>query len=519
VSKINELRRKATEAARKRDWKSAVKLYEKVCEIDSANASFRNELGDIYLKMGDVHEALDAFARAAELYRSVSLHNNAVAVLKKILRHDKNHLDATWGLGEVRESQGLDMEAQQHFIEFLGMAGLVDGVNRQRFTNRCVLLVEKYSDDLQMLSRVAEVFEDWKLSDDHARVIMQKARLAHGEGQGELVDKYIEKARAIYPDLDTLDDYVELMLLRNGGGADGRPSKAADPPGSNFIEIDGPSESSNEGTSPRSDYIELDAAADDADMEEIDLGFDFDSGAAGEFDLGLGADGEEVATSAPRPAAPSTPDPDDASRRVDLSGLDAEMFAELSKSAHGEFSAAGEPPQTEAQQMTADSASLLDELLSEDSGYDRASGDDRQLESIETHLGDQIAAQVAADDYAGQYDVGLVYMEMGLYVQAAMAFGRASCGPEHRLRALEMQGSCLRRAGRNGEALAAFQDGLNTKGQPERHFLGLLYEVGICYEAMGKPEIARKAFERTAAIDPAFRDVSERLQRIVTPAG
>jgi len=81
-----------------------------------------------------------------------------------------------------------------------------------------------------------------------------------------------------------------------------------------------------------------------------------------------------------------------------------------------------------------------------------------------------------------------------------------------------MQGSCLRRAGRNGEALAAFQDGLNTAGEPERHFLGLLYEAAICYEDMGKPEIARKAYHRASAIDPSFRDVAERLQRLVTPA-
>ena len=102
--------------------------------------------------------------------------------------------------------------------------------------------------------------------------------------------------------------------------------------------------------------------------------------------------------------------------------------------------------------------------------------------------------------------------------ETAAAFGRASRGPEQRLKALEMQGSCLRRSGRNGEALAAFQDGLNTEGQPARHFLGLIYEVGICYEEMGNPKAARKAFERAAAIDAGFRDVAERLQRLVTPA-
>ena len=84
-----------------------------------------------------------------------------------------------------------------------------------------------------------------------------------------------------------------------------------------------------------------------------------------------------------------------------------------------------------------------------------------QLDTITNDVGAQIAAQVADDDYPGLYDVGLVYMDMGLFEQAAHAFEKASGGEEQRLKAYEMQGSALRQLGRNAEALKVFEEFLS----------------------------------------------------------
>jgi len=107
VSKITDLRRKATEASRTRDWDSAVKLYERICDLEGSNAGYRNELGDVFAKMGDVPQAIVHYNKAVELYNAVGLNNNAVAVLKKILRYDPQNMDSYWMLGETRRKQGL----------------------------------------------------------------------------------------------------------------------------------------------------------------------------------------------------------------------------------------------------------------------------------------------------------------------------------------------------------------------------------------------------------------------------
>jgi tetratricopeptide (TPR) repeat protein len=175
--------------------------------------------------------------------------------------------------------------------------------------------------------------------------------------------------------------------------------------------------------------------------------------------------------------------------------------------------AAAEPPsETEAAGAGVD---LLDEILA-DGELDGAisEADKRQVNGIAHDVHGQIASHVSDDDHKGQYEVGIVYMDMGLYDQAIEAFTRAANGDDQRLKALEMKGSCLTSLGRLEEALAVFQQGLAMPGYPGRYYLGLLYEVGACLESLERLTEARDYFQRVAAVDQSFLDVSGRLARL-----
>ena len=65
MSKVNELRRRATEAVRGRKYDRAIVLYGKICDLEPSNGTPRNELGDLYLKTGSTLEALDSFSLSA----------------------------------------------------------------------------------------------------------------------------------------------------------------------------------------------------------------------------------------------------------------------------------------------------------------------------------------------------------------------------------------------------------------------------------------------------------------------
>ena len=515
MSKTHELRKKALEAVRDRDWDRAVKLYERICDADAGNGSPRNELGDIYLKVGDVENAIAQFQEAARLYQEYGLTNNAVAVHKKILRHDPNHLHSLWVLGDIRLAQGLEAEASTSFMDFLARAENVPEQDRDAFVSRGLQLLEKLGDDPEILSRLDAVFASYNRGQERAQVLCAKARLAHEAGEYEVREKYFEHARAAFPHLDALPDYVQLRGL-----IDGLPEA---------IEADEP----DAGTTVLDDSIDFGITDDDLSIEaasggaarvdmdtlDIDLGFDFD-----ETELS----GAVSRASGPTPAAqrepyvepePLTqeipivpPDPEPEPEPEPVAESAAEPLAETS------FDATASGAQTSADAPTVQTVDLLSEILADDR-FDMKGAEQQQLATIEQEMRGQLGSQVGEGDHRGQYDLGIVYMDMGLFEQAAEAFARAGESDEDRIRALEMQGTCLLKLDRSVDAMIIFQTGLAVPGYPGRSYLGLLYGVGVCHEVQGSADEAIDYLERVAAVDERFLDVADRLQRLRSQSG
>lgn len=485
MSKVNELRRKATQAVRGRDYDRAIKLYGKICELDPSNGTPRNELGDLYLKTGNTVDALESFSLSARLYRDFGLTNNAVAVYKKILRHDPNHLDSLWGLAEIRREQGIDAEASTGYLEYLARAEQVPQAGREAYFARAAELVSKMADDLEILSRLEDVFRAADRGEDVACVLIAKAMQAHLEGELEIRDRYIEHAHEACDICDSLPayhDYLDVVAPVDYSGAHGGVEHAGDAPEPGVIEID---ESELEDLDL--DKVVLDAAgAEDeeedsgpktvmVDTEALDLGFDFEE--------------------------PSS-DSDSVTEAVSDAVSDVAAAAE-----------SGPAPEPVSGGIPSGSLNLLDEILA-DGAFDVAEDQQRQVDTIAQEMQGQIGGEVDPSDHAGQYELGIVYLDMGLLEEAAAAFGAAAAGEETRLGALEMRGTCLLRLGRDTEALASFREGLDVEGAPERAYLGLLYGVGCCLELQGDTAEARTFFERVAEVDPAFLDVAARIEQI-----
>jgi tetratricopeptide (TPR) repeat protein len=493
VSKVNELRRKATQAVRGRDYDRAIKLYGKICELDPSNGTPRNELGDLYLKTGNQFDAMESFSLSARLYRDFGLTNNAVAVFKKILRHDPNHLDSLWGLAEIRRQQGLDAEASSGFLEYLARAEQVPEAGREEYFSRAGQLVTLMADDLEILSRLEDVFRAADRGEDVASVLIAKALQAHLEEEFEVRDRYIEHAKEACEIFESLPAYHDYLDVVNPVDCSEDPGPGAGELEPGVIELD---EESSDGLEfeiqdpdfedEDDEYVEVGPTTIMLDTDALDLGFDFD---------GDVEDAVEVA------------DP--------VSGAEADPEG-VSGAAPSETETAG-PRSGPVDEPASGSLNLLDEILA-DGAFDVGEDQQRQIDTIALEMQGQIAGDVDPGDHAGQYELGIVYMDMGLFEQALTAFEMAAEGDIHRLGALEMRGTCLLRLGRDSDALASFQEGLEIEGAPERAYLGLLYGVGCCLELRGEVADARTYFERVAAVDPRFLDVTAKLDQIREPS-
>ncbi len=463
VSKISDLRRQAQQELRARRYDKAVALYEQICDSEKSNAGYRNELGDIHLKMGELPRAVECFREAAGLYRAVGLTNNAVAILKKVLRQDPHHFDSLWELAEIRSEQGLETEAVRSFLDYLRTADVVPEEGRSAFLRRSSEVLERWGDEPEVLSELDGLFERWDAQQERAQVLVAKASLARREGETDIAAKYIDHARSVFEQLDALPAYV---AYRDAAPPEDLPQDL------DFEDLHSASTDSDgeEGT-PISGRVELDAS-------DMDLGFD------------LGGEDEEVETEV-------------VVEIEDGSGAEEASQSQESPEAEGVVEAA-EP---------SEAVDLLDAILS-DGDLDLGTTEEEQLETIAAEMEGQMADHVDPDDHAGQYDLGMVYADMGLTEQAVQAFLRASESEEFRMRALEMAANCRLETGDAEGAIELFQRGLEVLGHPESAYMGLLYGLGQAYEARDEVGAAIESFERVAIVDASFRDVGDHLRQL-----
>ncbi len=118
MAKVDQIRTKAAEFFQKGDYAKAVLEYKKVLELEPGNASVYNFIGDAYVKLNNIDEAVTNYMEAAKGYGNDALFNNAIAVCKKILRSRKDDPEIYKMLGDLYIQQGLINEAITNLLEY-----------------------------------------------------------------------------------------------------------------------------------------------------------------------------------------------------------------------------------------------------------------------------------------------------------------------------------------------------------------------------------------------------------------
>ncbi|MEO7217247.1 MAG: tetratricopeptide repeat protein [Gemmatimonadaceae bacterium] len=127
-----------------------------------------------------------------------------------------------------------------------------------------------------------------------------------------------------------------------------------------------------------------------------------------------------------------------------------------------------------------------------------------------------VAANVDESDSDSHYDLGVAYMEMGLYDEAIAQFQKAMRGdatPERRVRAYESLGQSFIEKNEYAVAISSLDGALKEGGLTDTKLVGVLYLLGYANERLEKWHDAEGYYRRVFAVDIYFRDIGERLKR------
>ncbi|HOX26264.1 MAG TPA: tetratricopeptide repeat protein [Candidatus Krumholzibacteria bacterium] len=477
-STLRKLKQQAYEAGRKRDWAQAAEAYAEILEMDKSNPSLQNEYGDVCLKAGDTAKAIRQFLSAAAKYRQTGLLNNAQAVYKKVLRYDAGNLNANWFLAEIRSTQGLIADGEQHAIAFLEAAEGVSGEIKEIFLKRCLEIFTLFPESDAVLEKVEGIFRIWDLRLESARAGCLRARLAWQAGRCDEAAAAVARLVEGTPEITNYAEYGRWLETT------GRKAKPAGFTDVNTVHLERAADAA-----PPAAATEAPAAAGEDPAEP-----------AGGRDADVPADSDDLAR--------------DEDGCISLDAGDEADVASLVDGAARSFAAEREAsPAAEAEPAAHDGTpvNLLDEILAEEGEDILRSSEAEQVSTIASEIGRNLGETADADPEV-LYQQGLVYLEMGLYDQAVIALAAAARSARHAVQAREMWGIALHRAGRVADALKVLEDGLAKASGEDRAALGLRYHAGRILEDLGRDDEAQAHYRRVHAIDAGFADVAQRLR-------
>lgn len=121
--------------------------------------------------------------------------------------------------------------------------------------------------------------------------------------------------------------------------------------------------------------------------------------------------------------------------------------------------------------------------------------------------------QLNREDSETHFNLGIAYMEMELYSEAANAFKIAMKDPRLEFDCYIRLGHCAMAQANPSDAIVYYLKGLKIEGAAEQERKGMMYELALAYEAAGEGAEAAQLFRSIYAIDPEFREVGEKARR------
>ncbi|WP_136526469.1 tetratricopeptide repeat protein [Geomonas ferrireducens] len=140
-------------------------------------------------------------------------------------------------------------------------------------------------------------------------------------------------------------------------------------------------------------------------------------------------------------------------------------------------------------------------------------------EAVESHGWEEIYPEAAAGDGAemdlmeleSHYDLGIGYKEMGMYAGAIKELEIAAANPQRRFACLTLQAICYREKGEPERAEDLLRRGLALSVISKDERIALSYELAVLFEGTGRTEEAIEFYREVVRGNPAYQNASDRL--------
>ena len=542
MAELNEVKRKVAELEVHGAINEAIRHSLSAIEEFPNEGSLYNKLGDLYVKTDQLEKALEIYERGIDVFRQETYYPNAIALAKKILRHDPNRTELYGLLGELHKLLDQRGEAANYLLEY---------ADRKRKAN-----------DLDTALRTYDMIKE--LVPNNARILKMISAIHDQVGRVDRGSELREEAREIETKHEKFRETVLEEKLRPAD--EPVETVVSEPPA-----VEEPRHSDDAVAASSKDDVKGKIRIEDivsSDVAELLQEEDRETRVAagaeglstldktvelGELYLKLGS--IEEAIDCFRDAEHESWRQKDYDRAFTLNQkiadlrpfdlksrqhlveiahrrgdriLEVNFMLELAEALHRREAKSEaqkiyrdilriDPDNAVARERAAPAARAavvdLGAVLRIEQSEARAETA-QTIEELVSEFRREVFESIGEGDYTSHYDLGVAYKGMGLYQEAIEEFEIASRDEALRMKALEMTGACHLEHGKVDDAIRVLTEGLRIEGRKDKEYFGIHFLLGTCYEQNNDLKNALKSYVNAYTIDKKVGALNEKIVKL-----
>ena len=535
-AKIKKKRSEALRALGKGKIDKAIEIYEDILKVKE-EPDICNAIGDLYVRKQNISKAVEYYERSFKLYKEEEFLDNAVAVVRKILKYEKDRRDLYLELADLYTELG-NQDGALDALESVITDDIDPSMLERAFTiiNE---LAEKVQEDESSVQRFERLFiKLQEISERFGEISLESGMGMEMSSEEDLFSK----------DNTSKESEEEGLILEEAGekGYEAKQEVEKVPQAPEIQEEESQEEGlvfEEEGASEQEEQLYVGRREEDKETTKKDDGSVLFKEEVKTDDIPKRSDNFYGA------AEPSTEDLVFEEEEPETEPVISEMGAEeesviaqqkeetkeeidketkeetqpeiSTEPSVDELSATGSTKETESRVKKTEEIirerPLEREKPPTTSRYQETKG--KYYEEFKDIILTFIEEMGEADinelyDFERPFDTAMTLYKMELYDLAISEFQSAMRDSEYRLRAMEMIGRIFFEMNNYEMAIKMLLKALDEGGYEEHEYIGIRYYLGRSYEATGLEDEALEQYEQIYLIDKNYKDLSERIDSL-----
>ncbi len=182
---------------------NAINEYLKLLQINPRDLAAINQLGDLYVRVGNYREAYKYYKKLAEYYEKTDNIPKSIAIYRKIYRLDPKNIEVAFKLGELFQRIGAEVDAKKIYID------VAEYLKFQKKTDEVLKVYKKLAEldreNIDILMTLAEMYKKEYHPQGAAETYVKIGDIYNKRGE-------VEKAIEAYKEAFNLDQ--NLLYLK-----------------------------------------------------------------------------------------------------------------------------------------------------------------------------------------------------------------------------------------------------------------------------------------------------------------